>query len=216
MMRPLTLSILVAASTLQLSACDEGAQGETTAAVARDSSLAHDLILASADTAAFRRSGSSVVVSASPGALVPSTGDFTGPSCASPALPDQRRCLLDYLARSDVKLDRTYQSLITALKREAGASARGKEPPTVLRLRTAQRNWLVYRDNECRRQNDGKEGPLWATTRAQCLAQYSGKRTEELASALASRSNTTAVKAKPAAAKRVKQVASRQAKRKRR
>ena len=88
-----------------------------------------------------------------------------------------------HLARSDVMLDRTYQSLIADMRREAGA----KEPPSVQQLRVAQRAWLVYRDTECRRRNRGKEGPLWAPVRAQCLGEFSGQRTEELARALQDR-----------------------------
>ena len=54
MMRPLCLSVVVVTSALQLAACgDTGVQDETAAAMARDSSLAHDLKLASADTAPF-------------------------------------------------------------------------------------------------------------------------------------------------------------------
>lgn len=108
-----------------------------------------------------------------------------GSSCESPALADQRRCLLSYLARSDVKLDRNYQAVITTLKSEAGTGPRDAEPASVTRLRVAQRAWLVYRDTECRRRNRGKEGPLWAPVRAQCLAEFSSQRTEELAADLA-------------------------------
>jgi len=118
---------------------------------------------------------------------------YLGPACASPALPDQRRCLSAYLARSDVTLDRHYQSLIAALKREAGKQAGDREPPTVVRLRTAQRNWLVYRDDECRRRSAGTEGPLWAPTRAKCLAEYSALRTQELENALSSRASAKPV-----------------------
>jgi uncharacterized protein YecT (DUF1311 family) len=262
MMRPLCLSIVIATTALQLSACDDGTLEESAAARARDSSLAHDLQLALADsTAAARaaagldaklpssvppmvegtrassstsarvvandgaesRTGSPIVME-SPGAIAPASGTadplpaasvratersaaavdaefYAGPSCASPALPDQRRCLLSYLARSDAPLDRTYQALITALKREADGSAQGREPATVLRLRTAQRNWLVYRDDECRRRNEGREGPLWAPTRAQCLAAFSEMRERELASALESRAAAKAATVKPAAPK---------------
>jgi uncharacterized protein YecT (DUF1311 family) len=249
MMRPLCLSIVIATTVLQLSACDAGTREETAAALARDSSLSHDLQLATGDTAAAagldtkqptsvppmvegrgsvgstsarvvanegsgNTAAGTTIVTESPGAIGPvartietppaasaapaknaksvDAEDYAGPSCASPALTDQRRCLLSYLARSDAGLDKTYQSLITALKREAGTSSREREPPTVLRLRTAQRNWLVYRDDECRRRNEGKEGPLWAPTRAQCLAEYSEQRTRELASALATRSAAAA------------------------
>lgn len=117
----------------------------------------------------------------------PSGEDYTGASCASPALPDQRRCLLGYLARSDVRLDANYQALITRLKREAGTRPGAPEPQPVQRLRVAQRAWLVYRDDECRRRNQGQEGPLWAPTRAKCLGEYSDVRSRELSHALAKR-----------------------------
>jgi uncharacterized protein YecT (DUF1311 family) len=134
--------------------------------------------------------GSVGLESSAPATAVSAEG-YLGPSCASPALPDQRRCLLTYLARSDVALDRNYQALISALKREAGSKSSDREPATVLRLRNAQRNWLVYRDDECRRRNAGTEGPLWAPTRAKCLAEYSDQRSQELANALNGRVVTT-------------------------
>jgi hypothetical protein len=37
---------------------------------------------------------------------------YIGPSCASPARDDQQRCLMGYLAKSDLVLDRYYQALI--------------------------------------------------------------------------------------------------------
>ena len=55
------------------------------------------------------------------------------------------------------------------------------------RLRAAQRSWLVYRDEECRKRTRAEEGPLWAPVRAKCLAEYSELRTRELNDALASR-----------------------------
>jgi uncharacterized protein YecT (DUF1311 family) len=148
-------------------------------------------------TTVIESPGSIGATGTEPGNGVSAEG-YAGPSCASPALPDQRRCLLSYLAQSDVTLDHNYQALITALKREAGTQPGGREPPTVLRLRTAQRNWLVYRDDECRRRNAGTEGPLWAPTRAKCLSEYSDQRSQELASALNGRAS-----AKPAAARTV-------------
>ena len=112
-------------------------------------------------------------------------GSSPTPACESPATPDQRRCLMAYLARSDAGLDRTYQSLIAELKRQTGTAAGGREPDAVLRLREAQRAWLVYRDTECRRRNRAREGPLWAPMRAHCLGEFSGRRTDELAASLA-------------------------------
>ena len=97
----------------------------------------------------------------------PSAEGFIGPSCASPARDDQQRCLHGYLAKSDVVLDRSYQALITRLKAEAKTKAGAPEPPSVQRLRDAQRAWLVYRDDECRKRTVEREGPLWAPVRAQ-------------------------------------------------
>jgi uncharacterized protein YecT (DUF1311 family) len=104
-------------------------------------------------------------------------------ACASPANPDQRRCLMGYLARSDVQLDHNYQTLIAALREQAGTPPGAREPETVHQLRVAQRAWLVYRDTECRRRNRGQEGPLWAPVRARCLGEFSGRRAAELADA---------------------------------
>lgn len=106
-------------------------------------------------------------------------------ACGSPGMAEQRRCLMLYLSRSDVRLDRNYQELIAALKREAGTGPGEKEPDSVERLRAAQRAWLVYRDTECRRRNRGKEGPLWAPVRGGCLAEFADYRAEELAQTLA-------------------------------
>ena len=92
---------------------------------------------------------------------------------------------MSYLARSDAELDRTYQALIGEMKRRAGASPGNREPDPVLRLREAQRAWLIYRDTECRRRNRGTEGPLWAPARARCLGEFSGERASELSNSLA-------------------------------
>jgi uncharacterized protein YecT (DUF1311 family) len=123
-----------------------------------------------------------------PGAALPATGDARSDEpCASPAAADQRRCLMAHLARSDVALDRTYQALIADMKREAGTPPGAKEPESVQQLRAAQRAWLIYRDTECRRRNRGREGPLWAPVRAECLGEFSGNREAELARALRER-----------------------------
>lgn len=136
---------------------------------------------------AARDGGSSAttILEKVPGAaLPPVAGDAP---CASPAAADQRRCLMMHLASSDAGLDRTYQALITELKRQDGAPAGAREPQSVLQLRVAQRAWLVYRDTECRQRNRGKEGTLWAPVRAACLAEFSGAREQELAKLLRER-----------------------------
>lgn len=216
MMRPLRVSLALAIALVPLAACDEGTSGESAVSNARDSSLARDLQLAGDSAAASRvfEGRDTRAVTESPGMLdsssvgttrdagaasatrnasnasaaaTPSAEGYIGPSCASPAREDQQRCLLGYLAKSDVILDRSYQALITRLKAEAGTKAKGAEPLSVQRLRNAQRAWLVYRDDECRKRTIEREGPLWAPVRAKCLAEYSVLRSRELEDALAKR-----------------------------
>jgi uncharacterized protein YecT (DUF1311 family) len=235
-MRPLRISLLLAASALQWACVDE-ARTEAAAAHARDSALTHDLVVAGFDSAAILPAGRDIapgtsarIVTVSPGDLAtndagygpagpatsarnasvpsaPSAEAFIGPSCASPAEDDQRRCLRGYLERSDVQLDHRYQALITQLKAEAGTHFRGIEPPVVKRLRATQRNWLAYRDDECRKRTAASEGPLWAPVRAKCLAEYSTLREKEFDDALSQRKST--MKSTPPA----KRKATKQAKR---
>lgn len=138
---------------------------------------------------AAREGGSSAttILEKVPGAALPPVASDA--PCASPSTPDQRRCLMMHLARSDVALDRTYQALIAELKRKEGTPAGAREPESVHQLRVAQRAWLVYRDTECRQRNRGKEGALWAPVRAACLAEFSGAREQELAKLLRERTS---------------------------
>jgi uncharacterized protein YecT (DUF1311 family) len=224
MMSPLRASIVFATSALMLVACeDRGARTEAATSNSRESSLASDLALAGDSSLARRiRQRDSVAVSQSSGMLAPTGGSessatsgspgmrnasnvssatassaegYIGPSCASPAHEDQQRCLSGYLAKSDLMLDRYYQALILRLKSEAGTKAGAPEPPSVRRLRDAQRKWLVYRDDECRKRTRPSEGPLWAPVRAKCLAEYSSLRARELDDALAKRKTVTKSKA---------------------
>jgi uncharacterized protein YecT (DUF1311 family) len=215
MMRPLRVSIGITLALLTVTACDEGVRAEPEASRATDSSLARDLEIAQKGRDVMRSSDGrdSGAITASSGMLdssadsvrapsleetsarnasnasaaTPSAEGYIGPSCASPALDDQRRCLLGYLAKSDARLDRNYQALIGQLKAEARTRKGAPEPPAVERLRTAQRSWLVYRDEECRNRTRAEEGPLWAPVRAKCLAEYSALRARELEDALAKR-----------------------------
>jgi uncharacterized protein YecT (DUF1311 family) len=235
-MRPLRITLVLAAAAAQWACVDE-ARTETAAARARDSALVHDLVLAGYDSAAVRPTGryfgaptsSDSTVTESPGELAdagssaaptsmvtnttspaaPSAESYVGPSCASPAAADQQRCLAGYLARSDAQLDRRYQALITQLKAEAGTHSGASEPPTVQRLRTIQRNWLTYRDDECRKRTAASEGPLWAPVRAKCLAEYSTLRQHEIDDALAKRTPAAAKSAPEKAKTRTKKDARR-------
>ena len=212
MLRPLRVSMIVVPLLTTLSGCEADRRGAADSSVVRDTALARDLEIAQRGPGSERTSDGrdSSQVTASSGMLdssmdagansvaessarnasstsTPSAEGFIGPSCASPAPDDQRRCLLGYLARSDLELDRNYQALITQLKSEARTRKDAAEPPAVQRLRTAQRSWLTYRDEECRKRTRADEGPLWAPVRAKCLAEYSSLRARELDDALAKR-----------------------------
>jgi uncharacterized protein YecT (DUF1311 family) len=106
------------------------------------------------------------------------------PSCSSPAPADQRDCLNSYLAISDSGLNRIYKELIAELKRRAGASGGDAEPAQVRTVRAGEREWVAFRDKECLQKSRGTEGKLWALPRAQCLAEYSRVREQQLAEML--------------------------------
>jgi uncharacterized protein YecT (DUF1311 family) len=115
-------------------------------------------------------------------APTPSAPRLTGTrACSSSTAENQNTCVRVLLADADMRLNRTYRALITEMRRQEGARGAAKDPPSVERLRVAQRAWLVYRDNECRRRGRGKEGQLWARPRVRCLAEFSRRRANELA-----------------------------------
>ena len=105
----------------------------------------------------------------------------TGDPCSSPGLANQTRCVHSRLAEADRRLNGVYRALITEMRRQEGVRPGQKDPPSVERLRAAQRSWLVYRDTECRRRGRGSEGPLWARPRVACLGEFSVRRANELA-----------------------------------
>jgi uncharacterized protein YecT (DUF1311 family) len=101
--------------------------------------------------------------------------------CDSPLLRDQQACVHETLADADKRLNGIYRSLITEMRHREGVTAGRKDPPSVERLRVAQRAWLLDRDTECRRRGRGKEGALWARPRVECLREFSTRRANELA-----------------------------------
>jgi uncharacterized protein YecT (DUF1311 family) len=105
----------------------------------------------------------------------------TGGPCSSPGLANQQRCVHVRLAEADKRLNGVYRALLTEMRRQEGVRPGQKDPPSVQRLRVAQRSWLVYRDTECRRRGRGTEGALWAQTRVACLSEFSARRANELA-----------------------------------
>jgi uncharacterized protein YecT (DUF1311 family) len=103
--------------------------------------------------------------------------------CNSPALEDQRACLMTYVDRGDVHLTEVYQAMIAELRRRAGGA---REPPTVQAFRAEQRAWIGSRDEACRRQVRVPAGdPRWALYRAPCFAALSERRAVELSDRLA-------------------------------
>lgn len=198
MMRPLRVPIAVSISAMLLAACGR----DSTTVIGSSGFVESSSVAESA--AGDGRQGRDTTDESS--RSVPRVEEYIDPSCASPTRDDQQRCLQAYLATSDLLLDRYYQALILRLKSEAGASSSAAEPPAVERLRNAQRAWLVYRDDACRARTREREGPLWAPMRARCLGEYSARRADELADALARRKTLAPrrepAKAKPSAARR--------------
>lgn len=105
----------------------------------------------------------------------------SGDPCNSPAKAAQEACVRSGLAASDMRLNRIYRALLTEMRRQEGVRPGQKDPPSVQRLRVAQRAWLVDRDTECRRRGRGSEGALWARPRVQCLGEFATRRANELA-----------------------------------
>lgn len=105
----------------------------------------------------------------------------TGNPCNSATQADQTACVHASLASADMRLNRIYRALITEIRRQEGIRGGQKDPPSVDRLRVAQRAWLVYRDSECRRRGRGREGALWARPRVRCLGAFAVRRANELA-----------------------------------
>jgi uncharacterized protein YecT (DUF1311 family) len=100
-------------------------------------------------------------------------------------LADQRACLAAAIERSDAGLNQIYGDVIAAMRQRASTAPGDPDPPEVQRLRAVQRNWLLRRDAECRRRGRGREGPLWAVPRAQCLEEFSTDRSQQLSATLA-------------------------------
>jgi uncharacterized protein YecT (DUF1311 family) len=118
---------------------------------------------------------------AKPAAALPAPKLSGLKACNSATLENQSECIRVSIATGDARLNRIYRALITEMRRQEGVAPGAKDPPSVQRLRVAQRAWLVYRDTECRRRGRGKEGALWAKPRSRCLAQFASKRANELA-----------------------------------
>ena len=117
-----------------------------------------------------------------PAAAKPAAPRLTGArACTSPTSENQNECLRASIASADAKLNRIYRALITEMRLQVKVANGASDPASVQRLRIAQRQWVVYRDNECRKKVPSKERGLWAKARASCLADFAGRRANELA-----------------------------------
>jgi uncharacterized protein YecT (DUF1311 family) len=97
----------------------------------------------------------------------------TGDPCDSPSTIDQRYCLNRSIVVNDAGLNRTYQDLLDQARKSGGSDLEE-------RFRQSQRDWVNKRDVDCNAQAPSNGNPLWARSRARCLADYSARRTEEL------------------------------------
>ncbi len=162
------------------------APANAAASASSDSALRAELRQAGRDSTRPGRSqessGGSVALAPLP-ITAPLPGAESG--CASEALSEQRRCLMAHIARSDAGLGRAYQAVIEEMKRQSPPAADGREPQVVRELRAQEREWLDYRDAQCRRRTRDSEGPLWAPVRAACLGEFSAHREGQLLAALA-------------------------------
>jgi len=121
----------------------------------------------------------------------PDTATATPPKAASPTarcdvptVADQRACLLAYVTRNDVSLQRAYDSLIIERRRIARVPRGAADPPDVTALRVEQRNWVSTRDRQCMATRTARTGSLWARPVAGCFQQLSDARARELREAL--------------------------------
>ena len=112
--------------------------------------------------------------------VTPAAARGASADCATAGADAQRRCLLALLARGDAGLTRAYAARIASLRRSAGTAVGEPDPPAVQALRARQRAWLVERDVECQRRGAGREGTLWAPSRAQCLIALGEQRAAAL------------------------------------
>jgi serine/threonine protein kinase/uncharacterized protein YecT (DUF1311 family) len=104
------------------------------------------------------------------------------PRCRIATTADQEVCLRAYIRESDAPLQRVYDSLIVAVRRNAHVSG-VMDPPEVSQLRVEQRRWVAERERVCMERRSAAIG-LWAGPLATCFKQQADARTGELRSAL--------------------------------
>jgi len=103
--------------------------------------------------------------------------------CRVATASDQEVCLRAYIREGDAPLQRVYDSLIVAVRRNARVSG-VMDPPEVSQLRVEQRRWVAERERVCMERRSDALGPLWAGPLATCFKQQADARTKDLRAAL--------------------------------
>ena len=101
--------------------------------------------------------------------------------CGSADAADQKACLRASLEQGDNQVNDTYKLVIAGLRKQAKVSDDAPDPPSVERVRDAQRKWLQTRDEVCH--NVGAK-VRYARDRAACYNSKSALRLQELESML--------------------------------
>jgi serine/threonine protein kinase/uncharacterized protein YecT (DUF1311 family) len=100
--------------------------------------------------------------------------------CAGVSMADQRACLTELVAASDVPLQRVYDSLIVETRRRANIPPAAVDPPAVARLRADQQRWAADRERECTRDPAPGFVPRWAEPISACFTRMARARRDEL------------------------------------
>ncbi len=100
--------------------------------------------------------------------------------CAVPSMAEQRACLRELVAASDVPLQRVYDSLIVETRRRANSPPSGVDVPAVARIRAEQQRWVADRERECTRDPAPGFVPRWAEPISACFARMAATRRDEL------------------------------------
>jgi uncharacterized protein YecT (DUF1311 family) len=120
-------------------------------------------------------------VPGSPPISAPPSNVTANAACSSTSAADQRKCFSDAVQRADADLNRVYAALIAGLRRQAKSLPEDPDPPTVDKLRAAQRTWLDERDRACQVVGSGV---FSGRDRGQCIADRAAKRSRDLQLAL--------------------------------
>jgi len=83
---------------------------------------------------------------------------------------DMNICASQDFKRSDTRLNQAYKQKMAQLT-----------PEQQTQFKTAQRNWIAFRDSDCEFQSSGvKGGSVWPMIYSGCLQQKTEQRTKEI------------------------------------